>query len=155
MYEPLSSGDLLRRPGWSFSVAFTSSTVPETGANYMQTALVGERKRRRLVHSQCPRRPLHSPPRRFGLTRTRSARALPDNTRDKPRTTLRNLSALLGELHVHDVAEARLGVVGDRDGADLRRVVVHDRLVVLGVLLRCTRVNHVSTACVYARQPAH
>ena len=63
---------------------------------------------------------------------------LPTSHTNSARTTLGNLRALLGQLHEHDVAEARLGVVRNRHRPDLRCVVVHDRLVVLGVLLRCS-----------------
>ena len=52
-------------------------------------------------------------------------------------TTLVELRPLLRELHVDDVTQTRLGVVGDRHSADLGLVIVHNRLVVLGVLLRC------------------
>ena len=34
-HVPFSSGDLFSKPGWSLRVVLTSSTVPETGANYI------------------------------------------------------------------------------------------------------------------------
>ena len=56
-------------------------------------------------------------------------------------TTLVELRPFLRELHIDDVTQTRLGVVGDRDGADLGLVIENDRFVVLGVLLRCRHVT--------------
>ncbi len=56
-------------------------------------------------------------------------------------TTLNDVRALLGQLDIHHVPETFLGVVRDRDGPNLGLVIVNDRLVVLGVPLRCRHVR--------------
>ena len=86
--------------------------------------------------SQCPRLPSRSPPRQFGLRKRLYVR-LEYDLNTQLLTALANLAALLGQLHVDDVSQTRLGVVGDGHSADLGLVIVHNRLVVLGVLLRC------------------
>lgn len=89
-----------------------------------------------MRYSQCPRLPSRSRPRQFGLRKRPYIRPVYDlNT--QLLTALANLAALLGQLHVDDVSQTRLGVVGDRHSADLGLVIVHNRLVVFGVLLRC------------------